>query len=385
MRLTKLTVERMRRPGRYGDGEGLWLQVASNSKSWLLRYQLRGRARYMGLGPVDVVSLAEARELARAARRQLLDGIDPIDHRRRQRAEQQLAGMTFRAAAEAVIADREAKWRNPQHRIQWKRTLEQHVYPVIGNLAVAEIDVQHVLRCIKPIWAGKQVTADRIRQRIEAVLNWAQANGYRQLRDNPARWRGHLQHLLPDTAKITHLSAMPYAEVPQFIAALRARDGVAPRALEFTILTACRTSEALGATWAEVDGDVWVVPPLRTKTNTAHRIPLSQRATQILAALPREGDFVFIGARTGRPLNRHAMHELLELMDVPFTVHGFRSSFRDWAAEPTGYEHAVCETALAHAIPGAVERARLMADWAAFCTGAAADRNVVAIRGSGHG
>jgi integrase len=397
-RLTKLTVERTRKPGRYGDGDGLWLQVSSGGgRSWLLRYQLRGRPRHMGLGPVDVVSLAEARELARTARRLILDGIDPIDQRQRQRAEQQLSGLTFRGAAEAVIADREGKWRNATHRGQWRRTLERHVYPVIGNLPVAEIDTQHVLRCIKPIWADKGVTADRVRQRIEAVLNWATAHGYRKLRDNPARWRGHLQHLLPHTAKPTHLAAMPYAEVPQFLSALRAREGVAPRALEFTILTACRTSEVLGAEWHEIDGETWTVPAARTKASSAHRVPLAPRAMKILAALPREGNFVFIGTRAGRPLNRHAMHELMGLMGLPFTVHGFRSSFRDWAAECTGYEHAVCEAALAHAIPGAVERAyrrgdllakrqRLMADWAAFCSGVAvADGNVVAIGGRGHG
>jgi integrase len=397
-RLTALKVDRTRKPGRYGDGDGLWLQVSSGGgRSWLLRYQLRGRPRHMGLGPIDIVSLSEARELARAARRQLLDGVDPIDQRRRQRAEQQLAGMTFRAAAQAVIADREAKWRNAAHRTQWRRTLEQHVYPVIGNLPIAEIDTQHVLRCVKPIWADKQVTADRVRQRIEAVLNWGTAHGYRKLRDNPARWRGHLQHLLPDTAKPAHLAAMTYADVPRFIAALREREGVAPRALEFTILTACRTGEVLGAEWGEINGGTWTVPAARTKANSPHRVPLAPRAMAILKTLPREGDFVFIGARTGRPLNRHAMHELLQLMGLPFTVHGFRSSFRDWAAECTGYEAAVCEAALAHSIPSSVERAyrrgdlfekrrRLMADWAAFCAGiAASDGNVVTIAGRGHG
>ena len=227
-----------------------------------------------------------------------------------------MAGLTFRAAAEAVVTDREAKWRNATHREQWRTTLARYVYPVIGNLPVAEIDTQHVLRCIKPIWSDKQITADRVRQRIEAVLNWATAHGYRKLRDNPARWRGHLAHLLPDNAKPVHLAAMPYADVPAFLAVLRSREGVAPRALEFAILTACRTGEALGATWSEIHGETWTIPAPRTKTNAAHRIPLSQRATQILAALPREGDFVFIGARTGRPLNRHAMHELLKLMGL---------------------------------------------------------------------
>ena len=311
-----------------------------------------------------------------------------------------MAGLTFRAAAEAVISDRDAGWRNATHRAQWSTTLGQYVYPVIGNLPVAEIDTQHVLRCVKPIWADKQVTADRVRQRIEAILNWATAHGYRKLRDNPARWRGHLQHILPNTAKPIHLAAMPFVQVPGFISALRLREGVAPQALEFTILTACRTSEVLGATWAEIDGKTktWTLAPVRTKSGTAHRVPLTPRAMEILKALPREGsEFVFIGARAGQPLNRHAMAELLKLMGLPFTVHGFRSSFRDWAAECTGYEHAVCEAALAHAIPGAVERAyrrgdlidkrrRLMADWAAFCTATLpADGTVVTIRGRDHG
>jgi integrase len=394
-KLTKLRVDRIRRPGRYGDGAGLWLQVSENGgKSWLLRYTRHGRARHMGLGPVDIVSLADARDRAREARRQLLDGIDPIEQRRRVQAEQRLAGMTFRAAAEAVIADREHKWRSGEHRKQWCSTIEQHVFPVIGSLPVAEIDTQHVLRCIKPIWAGKQVTADRIRQRIEAILNWATAHGYRKLKDNPARWRGHLQHLLIDSAKIKHLAAMPFAEVPQFISDLRLREGVAPRALEFTILTACRTGEVLGARWDEIEGETWTIPASRTKTNIAHRVPLSPRATGVLGGLPREGECVFIGARAHKPLNRHAMKELLELMGLPFTVHGFRSSFRDWASESTGYEHAVCEAALAHAIPGAVEQAyrrgdlfdkrrRLMADWASFCVGRPMADNVTPMRRTG--
>jgi integrase len=379
-RLTKRQVESVRKPGRYGDGEGLWLQVsATGGRSWILRYQLRGRARQMGLGRTDLVPLAEARELARAARRQLLDGADPIDHRRRLHAEQQLEGMTFKAAAEALIADREGKWRNATHRGQWRATLEQYVYPSIGSLRVTEIDTSHVLRCIKPIWADKQVTADRVRQRIEAILNWARAHGHRKPGDNPARWRGHLQHLLTDDAKVTHLAAMPFAEVPQFLRALREREGVAPRALEFTVLTAVRTGEALGATWQEIDtaGAVWTVPASRTKAGKPHRVPLSRRAVEILGALPREGEFVFIG-RAARPLNRHAMLEALKSMGVPFAVHGFRSTFRDWASERTGYEGAVCEAALGHAIPDVVERAyrrgdlfdkraRLMADWSAYC------------------
>jgi hypothetical protein len=256
-RLTKLAIDRLSTPGRYIDGDGLYLQVSkTGGRSWLLRYQLKHRPRFMGLGPVDRVPLAEARELAHAARRQLLAGIDPIEQRRRQRAEQQLTGLTFRAAAETVFAEREGKWRNATHRQQWSSTLEKFVFPTIGNLSVGEINTQAVLRCLKPIWADKRVTADRVRQRIEAILNWATAHGHRQLKDNPAHWRGHLQHLLSNDFKVQHLKAMPYVDLPAFFAVLRGHQGAAARALEFTILTACRTGEALGATWSEIAGDV---------------------------------------------------------------------------------------------------------------------------------
>jgi integrase len=284
--------------------------------------------------------------------------VDPIDHRKRQHAERRLEGMTFREAAEALIVDREGGWKNATHRGQWKATLEQYVYPLIGNLPVAEIDTAHVLRCIRPIWTDKQVTADRVRARIEAILNWAAGHGRRALGVNPAG-RDLLRDLLPATAKVTHLAAMPYANVPAFLHVLRKREGVAPKALEFAILTATRTGEALGAVWPEIDiaGATWTIPAPRTKTGNPHRIPLSRRAVELLEALPREGELVFVGARAGRPLNRHTLRETLEAMGVPFTVHGMRSSFRDWASERTGYEHAVCEQALGHAIPTGVERA----------------------------
>jgi integrase len=340
-RLTKRRVERELAPGRYGDGNrsGLWLQVtATGGRSWLLRFQLNGRARTMGLGPVGLVTLEEARERARDARRLLLDHLDPIDHRKRQFAERRLEGMTFKAAAEALIADREGGWKNATHRGQWKATLEQYVYPTIGNLPVAEIDTAHVLRCIRPIWTDKQVTADRVRARIEAILNWAAGHGRRALGVNPAG-RDLLRDLLPTTAKVTHLAAMPFAKVPTFLHVLRKREGVAPKALEFAILTATRTGEVLGAVWSEIDIDagVWTIPGARTKTGNPHRVPLSRRAVEILEALPREGELVFIGARAGRPLNRHTMRETLEAMGVAATVHGMRSTFRDWASECTGY------------------------------------------------
>jgi integrase len=400
-RLTKRRVAHERKPGRYGAGAGLWLQVTpTGGKSWLLRYQLHGRPRQMGLGRTDLVSLAEARELALAARRLLLDGQDPIDHRRRRHAERRLEGMTFREAAEALIADREGGWKNATHRGQWKATLKQYVYPTIGNLPVAEIDTAHVLRCLRPIWSTKQVTADRVRARIEAILNWAAAHGRRELGINPAG-RDLLRDLLPATAKVVHLAAMSYVTIPQFLLALREREGVAPRALEFTILTAVRTGEALGAAWSEIDiaseNATWTIPPRRTKTGNPHRIPLSRRAVEILEALPREGELVFVGARPGRPLNRHTLQDTLKAMGVTATVHGMRSTFRDWASECTGYEHTVCEQALGHAIPTGVERAyrrgdlfekrtNLMRDWAAFCGSTTiADATVVPLKGKRRG
>jgi integrase len=398
-RLTKRRVAHEREPGRYGDGDGLWLQVTpTGGKSWLLRYQLNGRARTMGLGRTDLVPLDEARELARAARRLLLDRIDPIDHRRHRFAERHLAGMTFKEAAEALIADREGGWKNATHRGQWKATLKQYAYPLIGNLPVAEVGTAHVLRCLRPIWSSKQVTADRVRARIEAILNWAAAHGRRELGINPAG-RDLLRDLLPATAKVKHLAAMPFADVPAFLHVLRKREGVAPKALEFAILTATRTGEVLGAEWDEIDiaGATWTIPGARTKTGNPHRVPLARRAVEILKTLPREGELVFVGARAGRPLNRHTMRETLEAMGVPFTVHGMRSSFRDWASERTGYEHAVCEQALGHALPTGVERAynrsdlydkraRLMRDWAAFCgSTATTDTTVVPLNGKRRG
>jgi integrase len=305
-KLTKLEVQRQRTPGRYGDGDGLWLQVSpKGGKSWLFRYQRQGRARHMGLGRVDIVSLAAARELARQARRRILEGVDPIDHRNQLLAEQRGAAttaLTFKQAALAVIASREASW-NREHRRQWHTTLEQHAFSTIGNLPVSNIDTTLVLRCISPIWASKEVTADRLRQRIEVILNWAAANGYRKPGNNPAKWRGHLEYLMQaSNSKPQHLAALPYDQVPSFIVRLRMRQGLVGKALEFAILTACRTGEVLGASWNEINGNLWTIPAERMKTAKQHHVPLSDRALEILEGLPRERDFVFIGARTGRPL-----------------------------------------------------------------------------------
>jgi integrase len=399
-KLTKARVERERKPGRYGDGGGLWLQVSpSGTKSWLLRYQLHGRSRHMGLGSFPDVPLADARERARLARMRLSERVDPIDERNAHRAEHRRAAaafsLTFREAALAVISSREATWNREHHR-QWISTLEKFAFPILGSLPTSAIDTPLVLKCVEPIWKSRQVTADRLRQRIEVVLNWAGARGYRG-GDNPARWKGHLEHILKDDAAVRHLAALPYFELPEFMQALRRREGVAPRALEFTILTACRTNEVLGAQWSEVQDGLWTIPPERMKAGKAHVVPLCDRIHDLLDDLPRESDQVFIGSRTGRPLERHAMRDTLKAMGVAATVHGFRSTFRDWAAEQTAYPREVCEMALAHAIPGKVEkayrrgdllekRARLMADWSRFCASPVAERaDVVPLRSAEHG
>ena len=399
-KLTKARVERERKPGRYGDGGGLWLQVSpSGTKSWLLRYQLHGRSRHMGLGSFPDVPLADARERARLARMRLSERVDPIDERNAHRAEHRRAAaafsVTFREAALAVISSREATWNREHHR-QWISTLEKFAFPTLGSLPTGAIDTPLVLKCVEPIWKSRQVTADRLRQRIEVVLNWAAARGYRG-GDNPARWKGHLEHILKDDATVEHLAALPFFEIPKFMEALRRREGVAPRALEFTILTACRTNEVLGARWAEVQDGLWTIPPTRMKAGKAHIVPLCDRVHDLLDELPRESDWVFIGSRTSRSFERHAMRDTLKAMGVAATVHGFRSSFRDWASEQTAYPREVCEMALAHAIPGKVEkayrrgdllekRARLMADWSRFCASPVAERaDVVPLRSAEHG
>jgi integrase len=378
-KLTKLAVDKLRDPGRYSDGQNLWLQISKNGgKSWLLRYQIDGRARHMGLGPVELVTLAEARDRAHELRRDLARGIDPIEARNAERAERQrtaAASVTFKQAAFAVIEGREAKWSRESLR-QWRSTLEQYAFPIMGSLPVAVIDTPLVLKCVEPVWKRTEVTADRLRQRIEAILDWSTARAYRS-GDNPARWRGHLQHVLQRNAEKQHLAAMPYSDVPGFVQTLRRREGIPARALEFAILTAARAGEVLGATWGEVEGALWTIPGERMKAGKQHVVPLCRRAIELLAGLPREGKFVFAGAKAGHSLERHAMRDTLRAMGFAVTAHGFRSSFRDWASEATAFAPHVCEMALAHAIPNAVEKAyrrgdlldkrrELMDAWAEF-------------------
>jgi integrase len=400
-KLSALAARRAHEPGLYGDGKGLYLRVGEGTaKSWVLRYMLDGRAREMGLGSYHDLSLAEARERARGYRKLAKDGVDPIDqrrdHRLAQRAERERAkgAMTFRQCAERYIAAHEAGWKNAKHARQWTSTLATDVYPVIGGLPVREVDTGLVMRILEPIWAKKPETAGRVRGRIEAVLDWATVRGYRE-GDNPARWRGHLDNLLPRKSKIrpvVHHPALAYREVAGCMAELREQDGIAAKALEFTILTAARTGEVIGAKWEEIDiGEkVWTVPAARMKAGREHRVPLSKEALVILEGLAREGEFVFPGGRAQRSLSNMAMAMTLRRLGRgELTVHGFRSSFRDWAAERTNFPREVAEMALAHSVGDAVEaayrrgdmfqkRRQLMAAWGRYCAMPATTGEVLA-------
>jgi integrase len=383
-RLTALRVERLKgQPGMHADGGGLYLQVKSGGASWILRYMLARKPRYMGLGSLALCSLAEARARALEARQLVKAGSDPVEARRsaRQRAALEAAkAITFRAAAESYVRSHRAGWRNAKHAGQWDATLATYAYPVLGDLPVAAVDTGLVLKVLESMWTAKAETASRLRGRLEAILDWAKVRGYR-LGENPARWRGHLNKLLPARTKVKrvqHFEALPYAELPAFMARLRERDGIAARGLEFAILTVARTGEALDATWNEINlaDRTWTVPASRIKAAKEHKVPLSSRAVAILQALPSREGLVF--TRKGPPLGRAALLEVLEAMGCGATVHGFRSSFRDWCAERTNYPREVAEMALAHAVGDAVEaayrrgdlfekRRRLMQAWADHC------------------
>lgn len=406
MALTARQVAKLTEPGRYGDGKGLYLQVTpTGARSWLLRYERDGRERAMGLGPVDDFTLDEARERARKARQLLKDGIDPIDARIEERAKQTLekalaaaANVTFKECAEQYYRFHSRKWNNAKHSAQFLSTMKMYAYPALGKLPVAAIDKALVLRAIEPIWYTKTETASRVRGRIEAVLDFAKTRSYRA-GENPATWDGNLVHVLParaTIAKVEHHAALPFAELPEFMAQLANREGMAARALEFTILTAARTSETIGARWSEIDLDakLWTIPPERMKAKKEHRVPLSDRTIVILKSLSREADYLFVGARKNTSISNMAMAELLKRMDrTGITVHGFRSTFRDWAAERTAFPNHIVEMALAHVIGNKVEaayrrgdliakRARLMADWARYCATKPADaaKNVTPLR-----
>lgn len=389
------------KPGKIGDGGGLWLTIHPNgARYWSFRYKMPGgRPREMGMGSESDVSLAEAREAARENRRLMRAGIDPITHKNAAQAEQR--GMSFADVAALYLEAHADTWRNPKHRAQWGATLRTYVFPKIGSLGVNMIGVGDVLAILEPIWREKPETASRVRGRIEAVLDYAAARHWRT-GDNPARWSGHLDTLLPERAKVRkvqHHPALPWRDLPGFMADLTKQPGTAARALAFTILTAARTSETLGATWAEIDlaARLWTIPAERMKASREHRVPLSDAAMAILAEMAahkrKDTSPVFPSPRPGKLLSNMAMSAVLRRMGRDdLTVHGFRSTFRDWAAEATSYERDVAEMALAHAVTNKVEaayrrgeliekRARLMQDWATYAEGRAAPAGeVVPIR-----
>ena len=398
-KLTVLTISRARRDGRYGDGGGLYLQVDGGSKSWLFRYKRGEQTHYMGFGPVDMVSIDEARARALECRKLLHAGLNPVAAREAERAKRQLEAartLTFDACVDAYLKAHKAGWRNPKHRQQWENTLKTYASPMFGGLPVRDIDVALVMRVIEPIWSTKPETASRLRGRIESVLGWATIRGYRS-GDNPARWRGRLDHLLPARNKvrdIKHHAALPYAELPAFMAALHGREGNAARALEFLILTSVRTGDIIGNNrddappmkWEHLDlrAQLWTIP--KTKANTEHRVPLSSAAAALLKRVASESGadgIVFRGIRPGEALSNGSMLRVLDRMGRDdLTVHGFRATFKTWASERTNFAREVIEAALAHAISDKLEaayrrgdflekRKRLMTAWAEFCIMAA--------------
>jgi integrase len=404
MVLSVKRVESLKKPGRYGDGDGLYLKVnpskkPGKSKSWIFRYERDGSETFMGFGPYPLVGIAEAREMRLAARRQLLAGIDPLrarDEARARIAAQEAQRITFADAAQQYFDLHERQWKNAKHRAQFLSTLKQYVFPVLGSLPVDSIDTGLVLRCLDPIWHSRTVTASRTRQRIEKVLAWSIVRGFRS-HPNPAVWVGHLKEALPargQIAKVEHHPALPYNQMSDFMAVLRIRPGFAARALEFLILTATRSSEVIKARWSEIDleNSTWTIPPGRMKGGKEHRVPLSTAAIELLRALPRDSDFVFPGRFKGRHISNNAMAEvLIRLGRDGITVHGFRSTFRDWAAERTSFPNHVIEMALAHTIGNKVEaayrrgdlfskRQQLMKAWADYCASPVAAAEVVPIR-----
>jgi integrase len=387
--LVAIDLSRELKPGRYFDGGGLFLQVYANgSRCWCFRYMLRGRAREMGLGSFNSVPLAEARKRAAEYRLLKSSGADPIEVRREKRQQATLKAaqvLTFKQCAESYIAAHRPSWRSLKHAGQWESTLETHAYPVFGNLPVQAVDTALVMKVLKPVWAVTPSTGARLRGRIECILDWAKAMGHRH-GDNSARWRGHLDQALPKVSrvrKVKHHSALPYAEIGAFVEALLRQEGMAAWALRFLILTATRTSETLHAKWDEIDMQqgIWTIPAERMKAGKAHRVPLPSAVMKLLKTVPRDPDsaYLFPGAKRGAPLSNMALLVLLRRMGYGhITAHGFRSSFRDFAAELGNHPHEVAELALAHAIGNKVEaayrrgdlfekRRRLMNDWAMHC------------------
>jgi integrase len=388
-KLTAIRVKKLTKSGTHNDGGGLYLKVSDGGKSWLFRFKLHGKATWMGLGSVDVLTLAEAREKAAACRRMVANGLNPIDQRREaQEAAREAHGQTFQSVAERYIAAHKAEWRNAKHAAQWESTLSLYAYPHFGTRPVKSVALSHVLAALKPIWTEKPETASRVRGRIESVLDYATTYEMRS-GENPARWRGNLDNLLSrrsKVARVKHHAAAPYASVAAIMAKLGESKGLAAMCLRFTVLTAARSGEARGATWSEIDMEaaIWNVPAERMKAGREHRVPLSGPAMAILREVAQLGmepsGLVFPGAIKSKPFSDVAVSKALRVAGGEgFTVHGFRSSFRQWAAEQTAYPREVAEMALAHTNKDKVEaayqrsdlfekRRRLLNEWGEYVT-----------------
>ena len=393
-KLTAKEVEKKTTPGLHGDGGGLTLQITKTGvKSWLFRYMINGKAYGMGLGPVHTITLALARQRAIDARRMALDGINPLEVKRKRQLDTAIAqarSMTFDQCANAYIKAHLASWKNVKHSQQWENTLAAYASPIIGSLPVASVDTARVMAILSPIWSEKTETASRLRGRIENVLDWATTSGYRE-GVNPARWKGHLENLLATISKPLRTKnhpSLPWQQMGAFVTELRTRQGIAARAVEFAILCAARSGEVRGARWSEIEAKVWTIPGSRMKSGKEHQVPLSSAALALLDSMPRICDLVFPGTK-GQPLSDMSLTAVLRRMNSDsrvwkdkdsraITVHGFRSSFRMWAAESTNYPREVAEHALAHQLPDVVERAyqhgtqfakrgALMGEWAEFC------------------
>ncbi len=401
-KLTHLQATKLKEPGLYGDGAGLWLKVTEHgSKSWIFRFTRAGRERWMGLGSFPDVSIVEARDTASELRKKVRNGIDPLQEKQERLAIAQAASanaMTFDWCAEQYINAHKSGWKNTKHCDQWTNTLATYATPIVGALAVDKIDTSDVMRILQPIWSTKSETASRLRGRIESVLDWATT---RKLRtgENPARWKGHLDNLLParsKLARVQHHPALPWSGMADFMAALRQQEGTGARALEFAILTAARSGEVRGMTWSEIDvaSKMWIVPAERMKAGNEHRVPLSEPVLLVLQRAKEMGtlvnsSLVFPGTTltkateskspTLKPLSDMTLTAVLRRMERgDITAHGFRSSFRDWAAEATDYPNEMAEMALAHTVKSAVEaayrrgdllekRRHMMAEWARHC------------------
>jgi integrase len=401
-RLTQMDLKR-RKPGMYGDGGGLWLQITTGvaghaNRSWVFRFAINGRRREMGLGAAHTIGLKDARAKAADLRKLVYEGRDPIAERDAQKAASAAAKakqVTFDECAASYAKAHSPKW-SAKHAYQWSSAMTRFASPILGKLPVDIIDVGLVVRVLEPIWHERPETASRLRGGIESVLAWASVRGFRQ-GDNPARWGGHLAELMPSRREILpveHFAALPYREVPSLMAKLRQREGVRERALEFLVLCASRAGEVLGAKWDEIDiaERLWIIPAERMKGRREHRVPLSDRAIAILEEMKlcRRNEFVFPGERREN-LGESPMRELLKRLGYKTTIHGLRSSFRDWAGEQTNFAREVCEAALAHVNGDATERAyarsdmlekrgRLMESWSEYCGRPRVEGDVVPLR-----